>query len=269
MRFVSTARHTLVRSALFLVVAALESACVHLDPPMRASAEQAREREAESPPSNPIRVRSTGSSTEPCTVNFDDPAALSRISGQARLTFAAPTGRSPSGDLELCDTRVHSDCWTWRERCTRDDVNVEPINYPHIHLPMERGVDCYGLPDPGDGDGPGFGRIEDGTCVPVDWADTPRILASHDQIRWTRIWVGNAASQTPTYFDMESIWVLPDKAVQLWFRKRDGTWWFWPELEAGGIWDIGDWVRDVAEVRIRGAESGLGPYIIGAFVIRD
>jgi hypothetical protein len=72
------------------------------------------------------------------------------------------------------------------------------------------------------------------------------------------------------YFDMESISVLQDTSIQLWFRKRDGTWWFWPELNAGHTWKISEWVRDVSEIRIRGAKSGrASSYIIGALVIRD
>ncbi len=93
--------------------------------------------------------------------------------------------------------------------------------------------------------------------------------APTSQAHWIKIWVGNAVTRTPTYFDMDSIWVLPDKPIQLWFRNRDGSWWFWPELRAGNIWNVSEWVRNVSEVRIRGAESGPGPYTIGAVGIRD
>lgn len=265
---VSVTQRAWFRCGGFLLAAALGTACVHLDPPVRATAEQESEREAESR-SIDVAGERTGSASEACTVNFDDRAALSQVFAQARGTFASETARSPAGALVLCDPRMHSDCWTWRQHCARNDVNVENIDYSHFHLMMERGTACFGLPDPGDGYGPGFGRMVDGTCVAVDWADTERILASHARDHWIRIWVGDAGTQAPAYFDMESVWVLPGQAVQLWFRKRDGTWWFWPELPAAGVWSIGDWVRDVSEVRVTGAGSGRAAYSIGAFVIRD
>ena len=124
-------------------------------------------------------------------------------------------------------------------------------------------------PDPGDGYGSGLGRIREDLCEAIDWTSEPRVLDSMAMNHWVKIWVGNAVTRTPTYFDMESIWVLPDEPIQLWFRKRDRSWWFWAELNAGTIWNISEWVRDVSEVRIRGIESGSGPYTIGAFGIRD
>lgn len=70
----------------------------------------------------------------------------------------------------------------------------------------------------------------------------------------------------PTYFDMESVWVLPGKPIQLWFRKRDGTRWFWPELRTGTIWNTRDWIRDVSEVRINSAVPlGDDINVIGGF----
>jgi hypothetical protein len=246
-------------------------ACTHLSPPTRATPEQTAERERESATPNIIQVR-TESSPEQCTVSFDDPAALGQILAFARLTFAVKTGRSSSGMLEECSPASHSDCWTYRQRCTRHDVNVDSVTYSHFHLHMERGMECYDFGDPSpldprDGFGAGFGRLVEGRCTPVNWIFTRRALYSHDRQHWIKIWVGNATSHTPTYFDMESVWVLPDQPIQLWFRKRDGTWLFWPELTAGNIWNLREWVRDVSEVRIRGA--GTNKYGIGAFGIRD
>ena len=115
----------------------------------------------------------------------------------------------------------------------KHDVNVDTIGLTHFHLSMETGIECYTLPDPGDGLGRGFGKLVDFKCTDVDWAKTPRVLSSHDQNQWVKVWVSNPENRAPTYFDMESISVLPDTSIQLWFRKRDGTWWFWPELKAG------------------------------------
>lgn len=269
----STTLRVQIRCGGLLLTAALTASCAHQglepDPPMRATAEQESERRSESPTSNETRVRPTGSSPEECTVNFDDTAALSQIFGQARNMAAEPTGRSPSGELESCDPRSHSDCWTYRQRCARNDVNVEPINYLHFHLGFERGQVCIGPPDPGDGYGHGFGIMVRGRCAAVNWANMPRTMFAHKHDQWIKVWVGNAETQTPTYFDMEFIWLLPGEPVELWFLKRDGAWWFWSELRAAGVWDIREWGRDVAEVRIRGTAAALAPYQIGALVIRD
>ena len=154
-------------------------------------------------------------------------------------------------------------------------MNADDINYGHFQLSFERPV-CMAWtddgmpipPDPGDGYGSGFGRIREDLCEAIDWTSEPRVLDSMAMNHWVKIWIGNAVTRTPPYFDMESIWVLPDEPIQLWFRKRDRSWWFWAELNAGTIWNISEWVRDVAEVRIRGIESGSGPYTIGAFGIR-
>jgi hypothetical protein len=271
----STTRRTWIRCGGLLLTAALTASCALRDleppdPPIRATAEQERDRQSESPTSNETRERPTGSSSEDCTVNFDDRDALSQIWAQARMTFAYSTGRSPSGELEHCDlSRTHSDCWTWRQRCSRDDVNVESINYSHFHLGFEKGETCFGLPDPGDGYGPGLGIKLRGTCWRVNWENMPRTLGAHAHDQWIKVWVGNAETQTPMYFDIEFIWLLPGEPVELWFLKRDGTWWYWPELGAAGTWDIRDWGRDVSEVRIRGTVASAGPYRIGALVVRD
>jgi hypothetical protein len=108
-------------------------ACTHLDPPRQATPEQAAEREKESSTPNIVQVR-TGSSPEQCTVTFDDPAALGQILNFARDSFAWRTGRSASGQLEHCDSSNHSDCWTYRQRCTTHDVNVDPVVWGHFHL---------------------------------------------------------------------------------------------------------------------------------------
>ena len=107
-------------------------------------------------------------------------------------------------------------------------------------------------------------------CTDVDWVRTPRVLTSHDQSQWVKIWLSTTDTHAPIYFDMDSIQVLPDTSIQLWFRKRDGTWWFWPELQANTTWTLRDHVRDVSEVRIRGARAGrTSSYVIGAVTIRD
>lgn len=261
---------------LCVFVAILLGACTELkpikpmDPPTQAPPEQAAERDRESPPPKVVQARPDGSNPQQCFVNFDDEGALSHLLAQARSTIAFKTGRAPSGQLQMCDPSKHSDCWTYRQRCSRHDVNLDSMGLAHFHLSMETGIECYTLPDPGDGLGRGFGRLVEWKCTHVDWGRTPRVLSSHDLNQWIKVWVSDAENHAPTYFDMEFIHILPDTPIQLWFRKRDGTWWYWQELKAGKIWNLSEWVRDVSEVRLRGTRAGrASSYVIGSLVIRD
>lgn len=265
-----------LRVMLCVFVAIGLEACAELrpmkpmEPPTQATPEQAAERERESPAPKVVQARPDGSNPQQCVVDFDDEDALNRILAQARATVAHKTGRSPSGQLQMCDPSKHSDCWTYRERCSKYDVNVDSIGQAHFHLSMETGIECYTLPSPGDGLGRGFGRLIEWKCTNVEWAKTPRVLSSHDLNQWIKIWVTDAENHAPAYFDMESIRILPDTSIQLWFRKRDGTWWFWQELKADRNWNIREWARDVSEVRLRGTRAGrASSYVIGSFVIRD
>jgi hypothetical protein len=277
MRSLVQVNRSVLRLAFYVFLAASVGACAQLkkpvnplSPPTQATPEQATERDRESQPPKVIQARPNGSSPQQCLVNFDDEAALEHTFAQARTTLAFRTGRIGFGPLQMCDPSKHSDCWAYRQRCSKHDVNLDTIGQTHFHLSMEAGIECYTLPDPGDGLGRGFGKLVEFKCTEVDWAKTPRVLSSHDQNQWIKIWVGNAESHTPTYFDMESITVLPDKAIQLWFKKRDGSWWFWPELAAGSTWIVREHVRDVSEIRIRGSKAGrASSYLIGSFVLRD
>jgi len=265
-----------LRVILCVLVGGLVGACGELKPikpnapPTQATPQQAAERNRESPPSKVVQARSDKGNPQQCLVNFDDEGALTQILGQARSTVAMKTGRAPSGQLQMCDPSKHSDCWTYRQRCSNHEVNIDSLGLAHFHLSMETGIECYTLPDPGDGLGRGFGKLVEWKCSNVDWAQTPRVLSSHDLNQWIKVWVSDADNHAPTYFDLESIRVLPDTSIQLWFQKRDGTWWFWPELTAGKTWNTREWVHDVSEVRLRGTRAGrASSYIIGSFVIRD
>lgn len=265
-----------LRLIICVLVGGLLGACGELkpmkpkDPPTQATPQQATERNRESPPSKVMQARPDAGHPQQCLVNFDDEGALTQILGQARSTVALKTGRAPSGQLQMCDPSKHSDCWTYRHRCSKHEVNVDSLGHAHFHLSMETGIECYTLPDPGDGLGRGFGKLVEWKCTHVDWAQTPRVLSSHDLNQWIKVWVSDAENHAPTYFDLESIRVLPDTSIQLWFQKRDGTWWFWPELTSGRTWNIREWVRDVSEVRLRGTKAGrASSYIIDSLVVRD
>jgi hypothetical protein len=265
-----------LRLILCVLVGGLLGACGELKPmkpkdlPTQATPQQAAERNRESPPSKVMQARPDAGNPQQCLVNFDDEGALTQILGQARSTVALKTGRAPSGQLQMCDPSKHSDCWTYRQRCSKHEVNVDSLGHAHFHLSMETGIECYTLPDPGDGLGRGFGKLVEWKCTHVDWAQTPRVLSSHDLNQWIKVWVSDSENHAPTYFDLESIRVLPDTSIQLWFQKRDGTWWFWPELTSGRTWNIREWVRDVSEVRLRGTRAGrASSYIIDSLVVRD
>ncbi len=265
-----------LRVILCVLVGGLLSACAELkpvkpkDPPTQATPQQVAERNRESPSPKVVQARPDVGNPQQCLVNFDDEEALVQILGQARSTVALKTGRAPSGQLQMCDPSKHSDCWTYRQRCSKHEVNVDSVGQAHFHLSMETGIECYTLPDPGDGLGRGFGKLVEWKCTSVDWAKTPRVLSSHDLNQWIKVWVSDAENHASTYFDLESIRVLPDTSIQLWFRKRDGTWWFWPELTAGKNWNIREWVHDVSEVRLRGTRAGrASSYVIDSFVVRD
>ena len=214
--------------------------------------------------------RLNGSSPQQCLVNFDDESALEHIYSQARSTLAYRTSRIGFGPLQTCDPSKHSDCWTYRQRCSKHDINVDTIGLTHFHLSMEAGIECYTLPDPGDGLGRGFGKLVDFKCTEVDWAKTPRVLSSHDQNQWVKVWVSNPENRAPTYFDRGSI-----RGAARYFNSTlvSETRWNLVVLagaEVGNTWSIREYTRDVSEVRIRGTKAGrASSYVIGSLVVRD
>lgn len=203
-----------------------------------------------------------------CYVDWDNHFALTNVTAQARTTFAVPTGIGASGQREPCNDG-HAACWTYRHRCFNDYINVEPMNYGHFHLSFEDpDMDCF-TPDPGDGLGGGFGRGTPASCPVVDWSEERRVMNSHVLDHWIKIWLEDRVSHAPRVFDLPWIWVAGDQPIQFWFKKTDGSWWYWSELNHSTIWNVSKWVHDVVEVRIRGASSGFGPYTLNGFYIQD
>ena len=203
-----------------------------------------------------------------CDVYFDNEFALENVHAQARTTFAYPTGLASGGGTEPCNESVHLACWTYRHRCHLNYVNVESITYGHVHLSFEDpNLTCF--VDPGDGGGTGFGRPSGSSCVAANWGEEPRILQSHDQNHWIRIFVESSVDDEPKVFDMPEIYVGGDKPIQLWIKHVDGTWHCWRELAPRTRWDLDEWAHDLIEVRMRGANSGLGADTIRGFTILD
>lgn len=204
-----------------------------------------------------------------CVIDFNNTFALTNIYAQARGNFGYSTGINASGDLELCDPSTHSACWTYRHRCFGNYINVEDMTYGHIPLTFESPsllAPCF--VDPGDGYGAGYGRPVGDDCLAADWIHEPRKLGTHGKDHWIKIWMEDRVTHLPRVFDMPIIRVEGTQPIQFWFRKVDGSWWYWSNL-APNPWLVGGWVRDVTEVRIRGAQAATGPYFIGAFSILD
>lgn len=208
-----------------------------------------------------------------CDVSFDNPFALEHVYAQARTSFSVPTGLSPSGDMEPCDTSAHQACWNYRHRCAQNYINVEDMNYGHFHLSFENAAltdpatMCFA--DPGDGYGSGFGKKSGSNCLPVNWGAEPRYLQSHWQDHWIKVWMEDRVSHQPRVFDMSEIYVGGTEPIQFWFKRADGTWYCWRELGPRKRWRIKQWAHDMVEVRIRGVSDGAGPYTIRGFRVQD
>ncbi len=203
-----------------------------------------------------------------CVVDFDNTFALTYIYGQARGNFGYPTGIDNAGELQECNA-THQACWTYRHRCFGNYINVDDMTYGHIHLVFDSPsllTPCF--VDPGDGPGAGFGRNVGDDCIAADWIHEPRTLGTHGKDHWIKIWMEDRVTHQPRVFDMPIIRVTGTEPIQFWFRKSNGSWWYWSNL-APNPWLVGGWVYDVTEVRIRGAQAANGPYFIGAFSILD
>ena len=206
-----------------------------------------------------------------CSVTFDSKFALTNVLGQARATFASMTGMSSAGALQACNTAVHQACWDFRHRCYGNYVNVDPVVYGHFHLAFESatlGGSSLCFVDPGDGYGAGFGRMVGSSCVAASWANEPRSLFSHDVSQAIKLWLEDAHTHAPTSFDIDTIFVTGSTAVQVWFMKSDGSWWYWPHLAAGYNWYF-PYLRDALEVQISGASGEVGPISIANFAMID
>jgi hypothetical protein len=177
-----------------------------------------------------------------CELTFDDAGVLGALPDQAAWTFAP----------------------NYRMSCSSHFLNVEPMNVvTHFHLSFEDpNISC-----PANN---GFGKLNsNNVCVPVDWDNEPRMLQSHVQDQWIKIWMEDGSSHQHRPFDLRRIHVGGGPAIRLWFQKQDGSWWFWNQLNGGKNWKVEQWTEDVLEVRIRGTNSGFGSYTIHNAYVRD
>ena len=206
-----------------------------------------------------------------CDIAFDNEFALRWNYSEARATFAVHTGLSDEGEAEVCDSDEHIACWTYRERCgSRGYVNVQeaPIGrYNHFHLMFEdASLACFA--DPGDGLGAGYGRQTGSGCVAADWKKEPRFAAGHEPTHFMRVWVEDRVTHDPRSFDVASIRILGPADGQVWFKKTDNSWWYWPRLTPGR-WNLSAWAWDITDLYVRSADDGGTSVSFDNVVVRN
>lgn len=195
-----------------------------------------------------------------CSIRFDNEFALRWVHANARATFAVHTGLDASGATEVC-TASHTACWIYRERCgSRGYVNVEEAptgRYGHFHLMFEdtvlAGFPCFVDPD---GRGAGVGRGSPSACTAADWKREPRFAAGHSEDHFIKVWVEDRVSGAPRIFDIASIRVRGPASAEIWFQKEDGSWWFWPSLDARR-WNLSEHAFNIRALYVRAA-AGSG-----------
>jgi hypothetical protein len=206
-----------------------------------------------------------------CNVSFDNEFALTWVYAQARGTFAQHTGLSDDGGTEVCDPSEHLACWTYRQRCgSRGYVNVNeaPLGkYNHIHLMFEDPtLTCFA--SSGDDYGAGFGRMAGDSCVAADWKNEPRFVAGHTADHFIRIWVADRVSHMPRSFHIASIRIRGPADGEVWFRKTDGTWWYWPRL-GPGRWNLSAWAWHITDLYVRAADGSGTSVSFDEVVVRN
>ncbi|MGE0315281.1 MAG: hypothetical protein AB7P21_27000 [Lautropia sp.] len=201
--------------------------------------------------------------TDACRIDFTDPAAL----------FLAAQG--------LWFDRVYM---PWFQACgTKGYVDFRPTVYEHFHLGFAAAdvIPCNDRPDAAPGRDPG-----DGSCQPVDATQEPRThMSAHEPREFVHLRAMTSIDYRPLAFDLEQIRVLGSKPVRLCYRQhlqptdgawlayqvdghdKPGIWKCWAALDAG-LWDLSAWATDVDEVRITGADVGVGTFMLDDMQLR-
>jgi hypothetical protein len=202
---------------------------------------------AEEPPEIPQHTAQSSASTAAtsCNIAFADYIGLLILPQQAGYTFAT----SPFY-IQGCGSG-------WVHVKENDPARYGASwgsSYGHYHLLYEKGVLCF--PNGGT-----YGVKVGNVCVNVpNPATEPRYLGSHTGHGWLRIYVYKSGVAEMT-FDLKSIRVRPNQAIQLWFRKANGAWYHWNSLGVG-TWNLAQYSGGIREVLIRGAGASPGPYFI-------
>ena len=202
-----------------------------------------------------------------CTLDFNDPNALGNLVDQAKFTFAVWSQSGPTS----CTSGNGSGCWIYKQNCgLLGDLRYEEFPfgaYNHFHLSFED-LDCVDFTNGG------FGREQaDGSCssAGVDYRNENRFANGHVNNHVQRLWVeddGEAA-----IFSADRVRVRGEVPAYISFKKQDGTWWAWRNLEPN-YYNIGEWVNDVVEMRFRGGAdstqvTGIDDVRVRRFIVSE
>ncbi len=214
-------------------------------------------------PSGRLTNGATPTRSESCTIDFTDPAAL----------FWAAQG--------LWFDRVYT---PWFQSCgSKGYVDFRPTVYSHFHLGFASPdvIPCNDRPDAAPGRDPGAG-----SCQPVDATQEPRThMSAHFYDEFVHVRAMTSIDYQPLAFDFERVRVLGSKPVRLCYRQhlqatdgpwlayqvdgytKPGIWKCWSAL-GPGLWDLSAWATDVDEVRITGADTGVGTFMLDDMQMR-
>ncbi len=188
-----------------------------------------------------------------CLVDFNDEGAL---------TLSEPS---------LWFDRIYL---PWFQSCDGAGyVDMRPLVMEHFHL-------GYANPDvvPCFSNDQAYPSImhEDGSCDYVDVPTEPRThLTTHTPAEyiWIRVYGNNSQWKN---FALNQIHIKGSNSVRLCYRKDEevdlgwltsgkqsgtvpGIWLCWSELSPGA-WDLSNWVWDVTDVKVTGADGAPGPF---------
>jgi hypothetical protein len=207
---------------------------------------------AEDPPAmdGGLKTQSTAFAATSCSIAFADYIGLLILPDRAGHTFAS----SPyyiqgcgSGWVHVKENDVARYGSSWGS------------SYNHYHLMYEKGAYCI------TGNG-GWGYLSGNSCIAIaDPALEPRYLASHYGNQWIRIYVYKSGVPEMT-FDFKSIRVKGTQGIKLWFRKADGSWWYWSNL-GPGTWNVAPYAAGIREILIRASNNSTSSYSFDDVVV--
>ncbi|MBN1206724.1 MAG: hypothetical protein JXB05_17710 [Myxococcaceae bacterium] len=151
-----------------------------------------------------------------CIINFNDPYALALDLDHSYDSFAY-------WYIPYCGNNQ----WAY----------VQPTGYTHFHLSFESSAYCFGTV-PGK-----VGVMQNGQCVQtgLDAANVPRNLSPHSNTERVKFYVQKRYEGIRP-FNLNAIYIprISDNPqyghIQVWIRKVDGSWRYWPDLAPGYNW---------------------------------
>jgi hypothetical protein len=185
------------------------------------------------------------------TCSFDDPSAIGAIVGQARATFVVWSlngSTTCTPNQAGCHFYVQSPLVAPSLTPDFPAIHVEPTVYPEAHLffeePRIAKPECF-TANPPDHLGSGFGRLVNGTCPIVNWANEPRAYSAHAADETTKVWLegrhwsysffggAHVTSTGKRIFDLTSVDNKGSGAVILHIHAADDGQWYDLTLSPG------------------------------------